>query len=155
MHHVIIVLGSILCLVGGYSCAGLTMLAFLCESSSIFLNCNEFFKKEELDKGLHTVNSLCFFVAYTCMRVMLFPYIWFKTMNSILIVWPHVTTARKIGHIGALLCFTGVILLNYFWYYLILRKLRKLMIKQGILKGSNKSSDNCKKACGKEAAEFV
>lgn len=138
-HHVVLVLGFSTALVTGYFGPGTAACCLFCESSSIFYCVNELIR----GKGYVTiefVSQICFFVCYTVFRIGLFPYINYLCLYNAFIFIPHLSLLRAACLVFSALCFFSVTILNFYWYSLILRKLRK-MLKSGQAKPASTDLD--------------
>jgi hypothetical protein len=136
IHHIMVVSGVWMGLYGGFAAAGVSNCACFCEVSAIFLNYRSMWSKKEMNDPLPTVNQLCFFFSYFIFRILLFP--WCVWMLIISASWTFhlesVSLVRKICTTTSILMYIVVVFLNFYWFMLILKGLKKLLQEQGILK---------------------
>lgn len=136
-HHVIIIVGFGFTFYYGYAQFWYGNIGMLCEISSVFLNYRSMFSKEEMNNTFPMVNQLLFVLFFTFFRIILFPYIIFQCCKTLMFVWPVLSGWRQAAGVGSTTLLFAVTLLNLFWFSLIIKGLRKLLIEKGILKGSN------------------
>lgn len=144
IHHVMVVTGVWMGLYGGFAAAGVSNVACFCEVSAIFLNYRSMWSKSEQNDPIPTVNQLCFFFSYFFCRILLFP--WCVTMLIISASWSFhledVSFIRKFCTTMSILMYIVVVFLNFFWFFLILKGVRKLLQEQGILKKNPNEKDD-------------
>ena len=128
-HHIMVVIGVFLGMIGGYGCPGVANMACLCEVSAIFLNYRSMWTKEEMNDPIPTLNQLAFFFSYFIFRILLFP--WCVSMLILIALWTFhlesMTLIRKVCASTAILMYFLVIALNFYWFGLILKGVKKLL----------------------------
>jgi hypothetical protein len=137
-HHIVGMVGLTNAISTGYSYPGISLLSLLCEISTFFLNYRSMYTKEELSQPLPMVNQLLFFFTYTLLRIIAFPYIMAFTAVTTWTIWGVLPWYRKLTSIFTILLFTSMILLNLFWYILILKGVKKLLQSKGIINSEHK-----------------
>jgi hypothetical protein len=89
IHHIVAVLALLVASLAGYSMVGVAGAFMLCEASSIFLS----FKLMYDDIGgkrntpLLVINQALFFITFTIVRIILFPFCGFHMVPSTMAVW--------------------------------------------------------------------
>ena len=74
-HHLAIFLAFFCSFIGGYAYPGICNLFLIAEVSSIFLNYNDMFSKENRNSFLAVTNKLLFFFFFTLTRILSWPYL--------------------------------------------------------------------------------
>lgn len=133
-HHIMVVIGCLTGLYGGYATPGVSNIACLCEISAIFLNYRGMWTKDEMNDCLPTINQLCFFFAYLIFRIFLFPFCVYLLILSLSYTWHIAPMDRKLCSLFAVSLYQVVIVMNFYWFYLILKGLKRLLQEQGVLK---------------------
>ena len=118
----------------GFGLAGCSNASLLCELSSLFLNYKDMFTAKTKDSCLAEVNQICFFLSYTACRMVLFPYIIIVIYKEIVAVWAQRNWFQNTIAIYVLLQAIAVTLLNFYWYMLILKGLKRLLAAKGLAK---------------------
>lgn len=138
VHHILAVVGYMASLFAGYGFSGVANASMLCEISGLFLNYKDMFSIESKDTTLAQLNSYAFFLTYFVFRVILFPILTFYLfkMNAMLI-------GLEAWYKGVLMIFVFVqaifvLILNMFWFLIILKGVKRLLQEQGVLKKSEK-----------------
>ena len=115
-HHVAIFIAFFCSFVGGFAYPGICNLFLIAEVSSIFLQYNDMFTKENRNSTLAVVNKLLFFFFYTITRVLSWPYLMYLIIHNFFVISAHVGYFRLlcvfIGWVQAM----GVLVLNLYWY---------------------------------------
>ena len=135
-----LIVGFSTALITGYFGPGTAACSLFCESSSIFYCINELLKGKNYPR-IELASQLSFFFCYTIFRIILFPYINYLCLINALIFVPHLSIIRACTLIISSLNFFMVTILNFYWYSIILRKLKKL-IKGGKAKPVSTEVDN-------------
>ena len=89
-HHIAIFIAFFCSFCGGYAYPGICNLFLIAEVSSIFLNYNDMFSKENRNSTLALVNKLLFFFFYTTTRVVSWPYLMYLIIYNFFVLWPFV-----------------------------------------------------------------
>jgi len=143
LHHVVGFSGSIACLYGGYGLISLGQLVSLMEISTLALNYRVMMVKEELSTGLGLINNIVFFLLFTVFRVFMLPFLVFKIYVSYGYAWEMLTASRKVCFAYAGLQLIILLLLNYYWYYGVLKMVARTL-------GFCKRPDNYKRVENKD-----
>lgn len=125
-HHVFGVVAIINAIIGGYGNAGISCLALLVEVSSLFLNYRILIDRSDYNKAPAIIIFLLFFFTFTVFRMMMLPYGLYLCYKTFYLTFSYVSVLRKITYVIAILQFVFLICINYYWYYKILRILRKV-----------------------------
>lgn len=134
MHHIMATSGYTLSLFAGYGYPGVSNASLFCEYSSIFLNYKDMFTKDTRNTPLGQINQLCFFFGFTFFRVCLFPFLVYRCFAVTMLAFHLVNWFRKFCMIFCCIQSFCVLLLNLYWYKLILKGLKRLLEEKGILK---------------------
>lgn len=126
-HHSAIFIAFFCSFVGGYAYPGICNLFLIAEVSSIFLNYNDMFSKENRNSSMATINKVTFFIFYTVTRIFSWPYYQYLIIWNFFYIWSLVGVFRKICIVVGWIQSMGVLLLNVYWYYLILKKLVRMI----------------------------
>lgn len=141
-HHIVGLAGIYLGAPSGYSSTGMTNVILMTEMSTFFLNYREMQENKASSEPLHVANQLVFFATFTFVRMILSPYVYVLYLRSIYYLLPLVPLWRKFGFFMGFLNMTLLILLNSYWYTLIVKGLLKLL---GCMKSRSKKTDEDKK----------
>lgn len=124
-----VVVGVWLGMYGGFAAPGISNVACFCEVSAIFLNYRSMWSKEEMNDPVPTLNQLCFFFSYFIFRILLFP--WCVAMLLVSANWTfhldNMSFSRKFSAVIAIFLYMVVVVLNFYWFGLILKGLKKLL----------------------------
>lgn len=80
-HHIIAITGFFMSMVAGYGFPGLSSAALLCEVSSVFLYMKDMFNKETRNTAPGQIVQILFFICYTFLRVLMFPYLTYVSIT--------------------------------------------------------------------------
>ena len=127
-HHIFGVIAIINAIIGGYGNAGISCLALLVEVSSLFLNYRILIDKSDYDKTPAITIFLLFFMTFTIFRMIMLPYGLYLCYKTFYLTFNFVSILRKITYVIAILQFIFLICINYYWYYRILRILKKVVL---------------------------
>lgn len=100
-------------------------MSLFSEISSIFLNYNDQLKHYS-DHPLMIVNQLIFFLTFTVTRIIMFPWIFYILSKTALIFHSSVSSLRKWSMIVCLIQAAGIIILNFYWYRIICKKVYRI-----------------------------
>ena len=126
-HHTAIFIAFFCSFVGGYAYPGICNLFLIAEVSSIFLNYNDMFSKENRNSSLSLINRILFFVTYTVTRVFSWPYYMYLIIWNFFYIWNVIGVVRKVCIVVGWVQSMMVLVLNLYWYWLILKKLIKMI----------------------------
>jgi hypothetical protein len=118
----------------GFAAPGVSNLACLCEISAIFLNYRSMWSKDEMNDTLPVINNTVFFFSYFIFRVILFPFCWYCLILNTMWTWHIQTWDRRIGGVISIILYVLVILLNFFWFGLIIKGMHRMLQEKGVLK---------------------
>lgn len=124
-HHIFGVIAILNAIAGGYGNAGISCLSLLVEVSSLFLNYRILIDRSDYDKMPAIVIFLLFFATFTLFRMIMLPYGLYLCYKTFYLTYNYVSAFRKVTYVIAILQFIFLIVINYFWYYKILRILKK------------------------------
>lgn len=133
MHHKMVVPGVFIGMWSGYAIPSISNIAYLCEISAIFLNYRSMFSKEEMNKPIPTVNQVTFFFAFTIFRFLMFPWLFYQMVLTSCWTWHAITWDRKLAMVVSSSMYCWMMCLNFYWYSLILKGLKRLLQEQGVL----------------------
>ena len=145
MHHIIGLSGLFCGLYTGYGIPSIANIALTCELSTFFLNYRSMYTKDELNNTIPLINQILFFITFTLIRIMIFPILSIMLFITAYNTWDHLDFLKKITATITVLFFWAMLALNLYWYSLIVKGLKKLLIANGVLKGSSKSKDKFEK----------
>ena len=126
-HHFMGASGLFATIYVGYSVAGLGNIALTCEVSTLFLNYRSMYSKEELGKPVPMVNQIIFFLTFTVFRVISYPVIWFYDTYACIMLFSRLSNLQILALFVQWANFTWMLLLNFHWYGLILKGLKKML----------------------------
>jgi len=122
-----------LSLFAGYGWPAIATVAMLSEISSLFLNYKEMFSKESRNTPIAQANQLAFFFTFLIFRVVLFAILTYKCFQMLLLTVHLVSWIRIVTMVPMLLLAVAGVILNMYWFRLILKGLKRLMQERGIL----------------------
>ena len=128
----------------GYGVPSIALMSLICEISTIFINYRSMYTKEELNAPIPLVNQIFFLISYTIVRVMFFPILSAMLVITAYVTWDKLDPVRKVTATITVVTFWMMLALNFYWYSLILKGLKKLLIANGVLKGKDKKKDEKK-----------
>lgn len=134
MHHYMAITGFGLSLIAGYGMPGLSNASLVCEFSSIFLCMKDMFTKDTRNSFSGIIVQVCFFITFTVFRFIMFPVLAYRGVVIGILSWNLVGWFRKICIAYCVIQAQCVLLLNLYWYMLILKGLKRLLETVGVLK---------------------
>ena len=137
-HHIIGTSGLFCGLYTGFGIPTIANCAMFCELSTIFLNYRSMYTKEELNSTVPLINQIMFFITFTVIRIMIFPILSAMLAITAYMTWDQLDGVKKVTATITVVFFWIMLALNLYWYSLIIKGLRKLLIANGILKGDKK-----------------
>lgn len=126
-HHVFGVLAIINAVIGGYASVGISAFSLLVEVSSVFLNYRILIDKSDYDKAPAIIIFLSFLLTFTVFRIIMLPYALFLCYKFFNMTFNSVNVLRKTTYIIGIIQFVFLIIINWYWYYKILRILKKVI----------------------------
>lgn len=133
-HHILAICALCIALLSGYDMVGVAAGFMLCEISSIFLSFKLMTDEKDRNTPLSVANQVTFLVTYTFFRILFFPGLGLHIIPGTIAVWDSLPTWRKAFTILSYLLGFLVLVLNVFWYVLILRGVYKMMVSLGMIK---------------------
>lgn len=141
LHHYIVGLYFFCSASTGYMLASTNSVGLVCEFSTLLLNTIEMMTMKE---GCVFMSlQVGFLVVYTVMRIFFFPYVWLLNVSFIIGMWPHLSVFRRITAITGTIMGVALIVLMYYWYYFVVRKLLRVL---GCTKGRETKEDSVEPA---------
>lgn len=111
----------------GFGCIGGANMYLMSELSSIFLKLCGLFPKHEQTHPLCMASFLIFLITFTVLRIFMYPYLLHFAFVDTAMMWEHRSPARSMVMWPNMLLCVGLNALQFYWYYLIWRKLFKLV----------------------------
>ena len=137
-HHVFGTICLFCAVKTGYAMVGIANASLLCEISTFFLNYRSQYKPEELNNSFPLLNQVVFLITFIFTRIFGLPYLFYLEIIMLNQFWPILDTVRRITGLTCALMCIFMILINLYWFKLILKGLHKLLIHKGILQSSDK-----------------
>ena len=134
IHHQMVISGCLIGIWAGFAAPSVGNLACFCEISAIFLNYRSMWSKEEMNDPLPSLNNIVFFFCYLIFRVILFPFCLYCLVINCLWTWHIQSWDRRIGGLISMLPYFLVIILNFYWFGLIIKGLKRMLVEKGIIK---------------------
>ena len=102
------------------------------------------YTSEGVGTPLYNLNQFFFFLFFTVVRIFLFPILSYRCLCVTLLTLriPEVSTFRKICMIYCFVMSFLITLLQFYWYRLILRGLKKMFVGMGWLGASKSGQDD-------------
>ena len=144
VHHLVAICGFLTAIISGYSFPGIACLGLLSEISSIFLAFNDQMKHKGTSMLLF-LNSLGFFISYTVIRMIGFPICLYLMSWSVYTFHSQVSYLRLFCMLVSTLQGVLITLLNFYWYYFVVKKLIRTVNE---MKAKNNSDDDFQRANG-------
>lgn len=123
LHHIMGVVGILCGCVGGYGIPGIACMTQLTELSTVLLNYRSMFRKEELGGPIPVFLQITFFLVYTVVRVFLMPFGLYVIFSNMSQTWDYLTAIRRICVVTSVVLYFVLTILNYYWYYLMVRRM--------------------------------
>jgi hypothetical protein len=141
-HHQMVIPGCLIGIWAGFAAPGVSNVACFCEISAIFLNYRSMWGKEEMNDNLPAINNTVFFLCYLVFRVIMFPLCFYCLIKNEQWSWHLQTWDRKIGGVISIVLYALVIILNFYWFALIIKGMKKMLQEKGVLAKKNGVSIN-------------
>ena len=141
-HHIIGTSGLFCGLYTGYGIPAVANVALTCELSTFFLNYRSMYSKDRLNDTVPLINQIMFFISFTIIRVFLFPIFSMMLFIQAYMTWDQLDGIKKVTATITVTFFWAMLALNLYWYSLIVKGLKKLLIANGVLKGNKKASSD-------------
>ena len=136
IHHCMVVPGLIAGLIAGFGVPVTTNIALFSEISCVFMNYRAMWTtKETNEQIIPMVNQWLFLITYFFCRVLLYPYCFGKLffITSHTYHLKEMALWRKISLTLSMSGYVPVIFMNFYWFSLILRGLKRLLQEKGFL----------------------
>lgn len=127
VHHYVTIFGFSASFLAGYSFVGVSNASLLCEMSGIFLDYKDMVPKEYKNHWLAQINQILFLITYTMFRMIPFPILVIKCLSSTIALWNVVGWFRLSMMIICTINASLILLLNIYWYKLIMKGLKRLL----------------------------
>jgi hypothetical protein len=114
--------------------ATLGVLSLICEISTVFLNYRSMYDQKDLQKPIPLINQLLFLITFTLTRMVMLPIIAYLTLIMMINLWDDLPVIRQVS--GCMMFFIScmMIVLNVYWFTLILKGFVKALKAAGIIK---------------------
>lgn len=126
----------------GFAAPGVGNIACFCEISAIFLNYRSMWSKDEMNDTLPSINNVCFFLTYFIFRVLMFPWCWYCLILNALWTWHLQSWDRRIGGTLSIMLYFLVIVLNFYWFALVCKGLKRMLQEKGVFKKNEKEVED-------------
>ena len=136
IHHCLVVPGLLLGLVAGFGVPVTTNIALFSEISCVFMNYRAMWTtKETNEQIIPMVNQILFLITYFLLRVVLYPYCFGNLVfiSSHIFHLEEVALWRKVCLTLSMSGYVPIIFMNFYWFSLILRGLKRLLQEKGFL----------------------
>lgn len=124
-HHYIVAVFFISAFGTGYALATIVNVGLICEISTLFANLVELVDAKE--GCLFRLIQFCFFVTYTAMRIIFFPYGMTLGVIAAVGIWPKLVIMRRVSFIVHAIVGFLIQCLMFYWFYFIIKKLMRLL----------------------------
>ena len=138
IHHIVAIMGFTLSIGSGYGMPMCSCASMICEISGYWLNYKDMFNKDNRNSPIGQFVQIMFFITYTFFR--LAP-LYFLNMRVVYIAMVTTHRLHKFRQFCNIVCCINavlIILINTYWYGLILKGLKRLLEEQGVLAKSSK-----------------
>ena len=142
LHHYMAIGGFGVSLFAGYGYSGLSNASLICEASSVFLYIKELYTKETRNSASSQINQALFFVSFTVLRLLLFPYLTYLSIRMGILQYDLTSWFQRLLALYVILQAAAVTLLQIYWYSLILKGLKRLLEESGIKKRPAEGGDD-------------
>ena len=113
----------------GYGTIAGANMCLMSELSSIFLKICYLFPKDQQTHPVCLLSFIIFLIAFTVLRIIMYPALLVFAFTDTAKMWDIRSYARSQVMWPNMGLYVGVIFLQFFWYYLIWKKLFKLVRK--------------------------
>ena len=127
IHHYATIAGFSASFLAGYSFVGIGNASLLCEISGIFLDYKDMVPKEHRNHWLAQINQILFLITYTMFRMVPFPILAIKCLSSTIALWNVVGWFRSTMMIICTINAIFILVLNFYWYKLIMKGLKRML----------------------------
>ena len=126
-HHIIAYTTLMLGFHTGYSMGTLATMTLVCEISSVFLNYRSIFIERKIKNTLAFANQVVFFLTFTLTRIIMLPCISYLVLVFLKSIWDDIGLSRKIAGIIMFSSSCMMLLLNFYWFHLIIKGMIKTL----------------------------
>ena len=127
IHHVLAFVGLVCALFAGCGFVVIAQILALMEFSSIFMNFRTLMMQHELSSKLNIANTLIFFLLFTVFRVALLPVVGSKIPSALRHHNYEIGAIQGLCMFIATVIFGFLFLVNYYWYFLIIKTMAKML----------------------------
>lgn len=113
----------------GFGSAGATSMFMMSEFSTIFLRLCYLFPKEQQTHPMCIASFLIFLVNFTVLRICMYPMIIMNAIKDTAMMWDLRPDSKNLAMMPTIILGSSLTLLQFYWYYLIWRKLFRLIGK--------------------------
>lgn len=117
IHHVCAATGYITSSLAGYGQPGCGLMLTTISFTSIFLCAKEVIPKDY--KTIDMINKFTFYIAFTIVRMIGCPFLWYWCGFEVLAGWQARTGPQNFCAICVFIVGTLLILLNFLWYFIM------------------------------------
>ena len=139
-HHYMAISGFGIGMIAGYGMPGTSNCALFGEISSIFLCLKDMFTKDTRNSFWGIVVQVSFFITFTVFRFIMYPIMGYRALLTGIFAFELVGWFRKACLIFTVIQAQFVVLLNLYWYLLILKGLKRLLENLGVLQKPTNSN---------------
>ena len=126
VHHLMCIIIMALAISGGLFLPKLVALAMLCDFSQPYYNLRTIMGKDEWRGPLAAANNVAFFLSWTLFSTIWFPILLY-TATCLAELTPKMTQFQLHAYHAIMGLFSLMILLNGYWYLIILRGVYSLL----------------------------
>ena len=130
IHHCMVVPCVLLGLLCGFGVPAVSNIALFSEISCVFMNYRAMWSTKETNEQLiPMVNQVLFLITYFFLRVILYPYCFMRLVfvSTHVFHLEQVALWRKIGLTISMTGYVIVIFMNFYWFSLIMKGLKRLL----------------------------
>jgi hypothetical protein len=118
----------------GYGTTGIANLSLLCEISTVFLNYRSMVSKELQNAPIPMVNQVVFLITFILTRVIMLPYLLILQIIMLDNLWDYLSPFRRFTGVTCAVMSVLMLIINAYWFKLILKGFYKLLVAKGIIK---------------------
>ena len=114
-HHINIIACLLAAHIGGYALMAICNYSLVAEISTVFLNLMGIFKKDGFET-LKAISQVIFFVLFTVLRILMWPFLIYVVMCNMVYCWPEASLAAKLVMAVTFIQYSALYLLQVYWY---------------------------------------
>lgn len=138
IHHVVAVMGFTISISCGYGMPMCSAASMITEVSGFWLNYKDMFNKDNRNSALGQFVQIMFFITYTFFRLVPLYFLNMRVVYIALVTTHRLHWFRQFSNVLCCMNAVVIIVLNTYWYGLILKGLKRLLEEQGVLAKSSK-----------------